>query len=187
MHTLKNTLHAFTAAVLAVTLPAMTGPALAYAGVSTRPDIAISTPQVPLQPASPMLSADAFLSATNTARAAQGMPALVLNQALVTAAQMKVRDMQVNLYWSHFRPSDNKAPWDFMKEAGYAYDVAGENLARGFRTAEGITEGWLESPTHRANLLSPLYSEVGYATGTTVNAQGEPVLVTVQFLASPAR
>jgi uncharacterized protein YkwD len=127
------------------------------------------------------LSVNELLSATNSAREAAGIPALTVNTKLNTAAAAKLRDMQANGYWDHYRPSDHKAPWAFMEEAGYAYKVAGENLARGFRTAEGITEAWLNSPAHRANLLSAKYTEVGFADAMVIQADGTKVLYTVQM------
>ncbi len=127
------------------------------------------------------LSPEAFLVETNAARAIFNLSPLTFNPSLAAAAQSKANDMVARGYWDHFRPSDQKAPWDFIREAGYEYAVAGENLARGFRTAHGITEAWMESPSHRANLLSVKYNEVGYAVVRGTDAAGEPALITVQM------
>lgn len=126
-------------------------------------------------------SQEDFLSLTNEARAEAGLAPLVLNPELQLAALQKAQDMVHNSYWDHYRPSDHKAPWDFIHEAGYQYTVAGENLARGFSTPGGITKAWLESPTHRANVLSPKYAEVGYASIKTTDQDGKTVLLTVQM------
>jgi len=134
--------------------------------------------------ASNALDINQFLTLTNAARAEQGVAPLTLNNDLSTAAQAKAQDMAAKHYWAHFRPTDNKAPWDFIKESGYTYKVAGENLARGFRTPEGITKAWLNSPTHRANLISAKYQEVGFASIQTVDEKGETVLLTVQMFGS---
>ena len=125
-----------------------------------------------------------FLAATNAARIANGVPPLVLNAELSTAAAQKVLDMKKNNYWDHFRPSDHKAPWDFMKEAGYDYKVAGENLARGFNSVQAITDAWMASPAHRANLLSDKYTDIGFADLEVNDANGNPVLLTVQMFGS---
>jgi len=125
-----------------------------------------------------------FLAATNAARLQAGEPALHLDAELDAAALNKAIDMKTQGYWDHFRPSDHKAPWDFMTEAGYNYKVAGENLARGFRTANGITNAWLNSPAHRANLLSPKYTDVGFADVEGVDASGNPAILTVQMFGS---
>lgn len=122
-----------------------------------------------------------FLVLTNVARQQEGVALLTLNDQLTKAAQAKASDMVNNHYWNHFRPSDKKAPWDFIEEAGYSYKVAGENLARGYRTPEGITHAWLQSPAHRANIMSAKYKEVGYACLPTVSANGEIILLTVEM------
>lgn len=124
---------------------------------------------------------DEFLTATNTARAEGGVAALVINPSLNQAAAAKLADMRANGYWDHYRPSDQKAPWDFMKEQGYVYKIAGENLARGFSSVAGITQAWLASPAHRANLLSPKYTEIGFADGFMTAADGTRELITVQM------
>jgi uncharacterized protein YkwD len=121
-----------------------------------------------------------FLTLTNEARTQNGFAPLQLNDELNAAAMAKAEDMASKGYWEHFRPSDNKAPWAFIEEAGYHYHVAGENLAKGYRTPNGITKAWIASPTHRANMLSPKYTEVGYACiEATMNSQR--VLLTVQM------
>jgi uncharacterized protein YkwD len=125
-----------------------------------------------------------YLAATNAARRASGLVELAQNSALNEAAARKLEDMRQNGYWAHYRPSDQKAPWDFMRESGYGYRVAGENLARGFSTVEGITKAWLASPTHRANLLSDKYTEVGFANAYMEDESGKRILVTVQMFGS---
>jgi len=132
-----------------------------------------------------VFSPEEFLAETNAARRAVNLPELVLNDTLTTAAEAKAQDMIANHYWAHFRPSDGKAPWAFIEEAGYQYKVAGENLARGYRTPAGITKAWLASPTHRANLLSPKYQEVGFACVRTTDEEGNTVLITVQLFGTP--
>lgn len=132
-----------------------------------------------------VFSPEAFLEKTNVERTALGLPALTLNKSLDEAAMDKAIDMATVGYWDHFRPSDQKAPWDFIKENGYTYKVAGENLARGFVTVQGITAAWMQSPAHRANLLSIKYTEVGYASIRSTNPEtGERVLLTVQMFGS---
>jgi uncharacterized protein YkwD len=125
-----------------------------------------------------------FLNETNTARVAVGLEPLHLNSQLNAAAYDKATDMVMRNYWDHFSP-DGMAPWDFIKREGYVYHYAGENLARGFKTAHGITEAWIASPTHRANLYSPHYTEVGFATAMGTNDKGERVLLTVQLFGAP--
>ena len=128
-----------------------------------------------------VLSESLFLNDLNADRATAGQPPLSLNGRLTLAAQAKAADMIANNYWDHFRPSDRKAPWDFIDESGYGYRVAGENLARGFRTEAGITDAWMQSPAHRANMLSAKYREVGFATAYGRDANGDRVLLSVEM------
>lgn len=123
-----------------------------------------------------------FLAATNQARTAAGLAPLRINSQLEKAAYAKAVDMATQGYWDHFRPADHKAPWDFIRENGYSYKVAGENLARGFATVQGITQAWMDSPTHRANVLSEKYTDVGFASVYATDAEtGNRVLLTVQM------
>lgn len=108
------------------------------------------------------LATEKLLTATNNERVKQGLPALVLNEKLSHAAYLKAEDMLADQYWAHVAP-DGKTPWDWVTTAGYSYDYAGENLARNFSTAEGVTVAWMDSPAHRANVLGDKFSEVGFA------------------------
>lgn len=143
---------------------------------------AASASGVELKPVfSDALSNQVFLADLNTDRQANGEVPLRLNAQLDQAAEAKVEDMINNNYWDHFRPSDHKAPWDFIDESGYAYKVAGENLAKGFRTEGGITQAWMNSPEHRANMLSANYQDVGFATAFDYQPDGSRVLLTVEM------
>ena len=168
--------------------------ALRLISLSTAPSLAAAA-TLPTEPgavpaynnfATQQLSTAAFLDETNAARIDNGLPPLRLNAELSAAASRKAADMLALGYWGHFRPAGDqpKAPWDFIHEAGYDYHYAGENLARGFKTAHGITAAWMASPTHRANLLSPNYTEVGFATVEMYAPNSAPVLLTVQMFGS---
>ena len=128
-----------------------------------------------------VLSNELFLLDLNADRSTAGLAPLRMNDELNVAAEAKAKDMIANNYWDHFRPSDHKAPWEFIDESGYAYQVAGENLARGFRTEAGITDAWMKSPAHRANMLSNKYREVGFASIYTYDETGVRILLSVEM------
>jgi uncharacterized protein YkwD len=47
-------------------------------------------------------------------------------------------------------------------QAGYAnWTWVGENIAAGYPTPEAVVSGWMSSPEHRDNILSPDYTEIG--------------------------
>lgn len=108
------------------------------------------------------VTTEELLLLTNKKRQEYNISPLKTNRALEFSAQRKAEDMLRQNYWAHDAP-DGKTPWVFIKSSGYNYVYAGENLARGFTDAEGIVEAWMASPTHRENILSGNYSEVGFA------------------------
>lgn len=103
-----------------------------------------------------------IISLTNQERRVAGLGELKNNSQLASAALAKANDMFAKQYWDHFGPN-GETPWQFIKGAGYSYIYAGENLGKGFRTAEGLVEAWMASPTHRENILSPNYRDIGIA------------------------
>ncbi len=108
------------------------------------------------------ISATQLLVLTNKDREAQGGNDLVINSQLSQAAYEKAQDMFKKDYWAHNSP-DGLTPWVFIKKSGYEYVYAGENLARGFTTSNDVVTAWMNSPSHRENMLSPNYRDVGFA------------------------
>ncbi len=68
--------------------------------------------------------------------------------------------MADNNYFDHTSPTYGDLS-DMMNEFGITYSVAGENIAQGYRTAESVMEGWMDSQGHRENILNPDYTEIG--------------------------
>lgn len=129
------------------------------------------------------ISADKLYQLTNEQRQKNNLPALALNSALSLAAQRKAENMFQENYWSHYSP-DGKTPWDFILGAGYKYEYAGENLAKNFLFSNGVIDAWMNSTTHRDNLLKKEYTEVGYAiVNGTLN--GEQTTIVVQEFGKP--
>ncbi len=122
---------------------------------------------------------------TNQLRRQKGVPELKENAKLTEAARAKAQDMLAKQYFSHIGP-DNKMLVDWLRTSKYSFSVAGENLAMGFESAEDVVNGWVQSPTHFANLIDSDYQEIG--VGMTSGSWGgfESTLV-VQFFAAPAK
>jgi uncharacterized protein YkwD len=125
------------------------------------------------------IASDTLINLTNQDRQKYGLPILKQNLALNTAAFAKANDMFNKQYWDHFGPN-GETPWQFIKASGYQYVYAGENLAKGFQTSEGVEQAWMASPTHRENILSPNYQEIGIAV-VTGDLKGEYVVLVVQM------
>lgn len=105
---------------------------------------------------------DEIIRLTNEKRAENGLLALKSSEVLSLAAQAKAADMINKGYWAHVAP-DGTQPWKFFVDAGYRYKYAGENLARDFSDPASTVNAWMASPSHRENLLSDKYREIGVA------------------------
>lgn len=131
------------------------------------------------------ISENDLLSQVNQQRQEKGLPALTLNAQLDDAARIKAADMFAKNYWAHFAPDGSTSPWEFIKASGYNYQFAGENLAKGFTDSSSIVAAWMNSPSHRDNILSTRYRDVGFAI-VPGSLQGEDtVLVVEMFGATP--
>ncbi len=120
---------------------------------------------------------------TNEKRSYEGLNMLNENEILNLAAQMKANDMAANGYFAHTSP-DGKSPWYWIKLAGYDYKYAGENLAVNFKQSENITEAWMKSPGHRANIMKGVYTEMGTGVAKGIY-KGKETEFVAQVYASP--
>jgi len=125
------------------------------------------------------ITPDTVLTQMNAYRAKEGLAPLRFDQRLMLAAGDRMHDMEDLEYWAHDAP-DGRSPFVWLKPRGYDFRFAGENLATGFETVELLVEGWMESPGHRANILSTDYADVGIAVidgSTTHRATGKSIVV----------
>lgn len=120
---------------------------------------------------------------TNNERIKNGLKPLSYNEKLAKAAFEKAKDMFAKNYWAHYAP-DGKTPWDFILSSGYQYEYAGENLAKDFMFSEGVVSAWMNSKTHRENILRPEYNEIGFAVVNGV-LNGEETTLVVQMFGKP--
>jgi hypothetical protein len=103
-----------------------------------------------------------IINLTNEKRSEIGLLPLQYSPILEQAAKAKGKHMLANDYWSHIAP-DGTEPWAFFIDVGYKYRYAGENLARDFSNPDTAINAWIASPSHRENLLSNKYTEIGVA------------------------
>src|SRR4030042_6324290 len=108
------------------------------------------------------ISVEDVIRLTNEKRSQEGLPPLTFNPDLSRAAKSKGDDMIAKDYWAHVAP-DGTEPWYFFNEVGYKYRYAGENLAKDFSTAQSAIDAWMASPTHKENMLSAKYEDIGIA------------------------
>lgn len=121
-----------------------------------------------------------IVSLTNQTRSSLDLPELAVDPKLSAAAQAKAEDMFLNGYFAHTSPS-GVTPWYWIRSAGYNYRSAGENLAAHFTQAEDVEAGWMASPTHRENIVSDRYNEIGVGVAQGVFENHQTTFVVQMF------
>lgn len=96
----------------------------------------------------------------NYYRGLNGLTPLTQDARLDEAADDRLRDMEEQEYYGHHAP-DGRSPFSWLSPHGYDFATAGENLAIGFDTAPLLVQSWMESPGHRAIILTPAFENVG--------------------------
>ena len=115
--------------------------------------------------------ANTILELVNEARTAQGLDPLILDGTLTELAMQRAAECAVR--YSHDRPNDESCftVMDGKLPAG----AAAENIAYGYRNAAAVTDGWLNSPGHYANIMYEDFTHIGigvaWVNGTPFWAQ----------------
>ncbi len=125
----------------------------------------------------------ALTALTNEERAENGAGPLKENALLAKAAQLKAEDMAKNGYFAHTSP-DGKTPWYWFNQVGYKYTMAGENLAVNFFESRDVAEAWMDSPTHRANIVKKNYTEIGIGIANGIY-EGRSTVFVAQLFGTP--
>lgn len=120
---------------------------------------------------------------TNEKRQSQNLPTLAINPILNKAAEMKAKDMAAKGYFAHTSP-EGKTPWYWLAQVGYQYQYAGENLAINFSDSKDVTDAWIASPTHKANIVKGNYTEIGTGIARGVY-KGKETIFVAQVYANP--
>lgn len=126
------------------------------------------------------ITAKKVFDQTNNERQKNGLPTLKYNSLLSESATKKAQDMFDNNYWAHTSPKGT-TPWSFFKDVGYKYSVAGENLARDFYDTESLIKAWMNSPTHKENIINSKYQEIGIGVVNGVLGGVKTTLVVQHF------
>lgn len=132
------------------------------------------------------VTAQQVLALVNTARSSArrcgserfvATHALRLNATLTKAALLHAKDMAMHTRMQH-AGSDGSTPAQRAARQGYRWKTIGENVAAGADTAEEVVAGWLDSPGHCANIMSPQFAEMGVAFA--VNLRDEQAIYWAQ-------
>jgi uncharacterized protein YkwD len=109
------------------------------------------------------------LAAANVARTAAGARPLTWSQPLANVALRHSQDMADHDYFDHKNPS-GQSPFDRMKLAGITYGSAAENIAQNYSdSGDEVIQQWLNSPGHRANMLSTAFAKMGLGVVTAAD------------------
>lgn len=110
--------------------------------------------------------------AVNAYRAQQGLRGLVRTSRLDDMAQQHCRDMAIRGFAAHDAPGGSGMV-DRAAANGIAFLKIGENIARtrgAIDPVRRVVDGWIHSPSHRANLLDPAFTDTGI--GVAVDGKG---------------
>jgi uncharacterized protein YkwD len=107
-----------------------------------------------------------MLTLINQARAANGLPALQVGGALHDVARWRSKDMYDRNYFSHSIPNPPGGNvFDELKRRGICYKSAGENIGINNYPDDVATQtlfnGWMNSSSHRALILSKDFTRIG--------------------------
>lgn len=130
------------------------------------------------------ITAQKVFDQTNSERAKLGLEPLTYSTVLSESAKAKAEDMFKYDYWAHNSPQ-GKTPWTFFNSVGYKYSVAGENLAKDFYDTDSLLAAWMNSPTHRENIVNVKYQEIGIAV-VNGTLDGIKTTLVVQHFGTPA-
>jgi len=129
------------------------------------------------------ITKSALVSLINRERMSLGISPLSENKKLNQAALLKAEDMMKKDYFSHQSP-EGVTPWYWFSKSGYNYIYAGENLAIGFINSDDVYRAWINSLSHKDNIINPRYKEIGTAV-LTGNFEGNKTTIVVQLFGNP--
>lgn len=133
------------------------------------------------------LSESLIISLTNLERTQAGLKPLLPSPELSQAAGLKADSMIAANKFEHYYDSSTGTvtPWQFIVNSGYQYHHAGENLARHFFDSQELMQAWMDSPTHKQNILNPNFTHIGVAVRFRPFLDQDNSTLVVQLFASP--
>ena len=127
-------------------------------------DIAPTTTEpVDSEASTTVLSEDetAFLKAINDIRVKNNLAELQIDDNAQNVARLKAQDLVDNNYFSHTSPTYG-TPFEMLSSNNVTYKTASENIA-GNSTLEGAINSWMNSDSHKSNILSNTFNYTGVA------------------------
>ncbi len=138
---------------------------------------------------SPVLGAETInnrdiITYINDERMKRGAPPLHENKTLARAAQMRADVILKYQNFSHQDPYEHIQLDSVLPLVNYPFVYASENIGMGDNSAHAFVNGFMNSPSHKANLLNPKLTETGVAVVTGAYNQYW-VNIAVQLFAIP--
>lgn len=128
----------------------------------------VSSEFIKLSDSDEVLSSDEskLLSLINKEREKNNLSPLVIDSELQNIARLKANDLVENNYFSHISPIYG-SPFEMLKKNSIKYKVASENIA-GNSDIEKAVNNWLDSPSHKKNILSNDYNYTGIGIASSI-------------------
>lgn len=116
-------------------------------------------PDGPANPCGSDIEAE-VVELANESRADEGLDALECDADMTRAARLHSQDMCDEGYFSH-SSLDGRTPWDRMRAQGVQFGRGAENIAQGQGNPASVHSSWMNSPGHRANILTGGLRRIG--------------------------
>lgn len=133
----------------------------------------------------PRAAATELVALTNISRTSNGLPALPRDRRLGSVAVSRSEDMIARNYFAHTIPPDGRTVNDVLESLGVLFRAAGENIefnaALDFMTVQYASNDFMNSPSHRQNVLNSRWDRLGAG----VAEGGGKRMYTVLFTQSP--
>ncbi len=123
-----------------------------------------------------------IINLSNEIRLEQQLGKLKPNHLLIEAAQKKAEDILKHETFEHNFNDTTFSDW--VKDSQYDYYYVGENLAIDFLVSEKVMNAWMDSETHRANILNENFTEIGVAV-VDGKFKDRNTTIVVQIFGSP--
>lgn len=111
---------------------------------------------------------DEVFRLVNVQRVNNGLQTLTYNWEAARVARIKSQDMIDKNYFSHYSPTYG-SPFQMLESYGLRFSAAAENIAYGQRSAQDVMNAWMNSPGHRANILSRSVTHIGVGVAKKSN------------------
>lgn len=110
------------------------------------------------------ITADGLYIAINAEKTKLDLATYSRNPKLDESANLKCQDMVRNSYYAHENPSTGKTGYKYISDAGVRFAYASENLNMGsFKNANAVIDSWMSSESHKASIVDPRFTEIGFA------------------------